>query len=137
MRVLVVEDNEDHSQLLGLALESKGCDVVKAADGAEALAAVALSLKGGYFDLIILDVAMMHVDGMTFLKALRCFEMNELFPRPPHVKVHTAHEEARSLVRQGRIAASDYYEKGTYGTTRLLDDLETMICLNDSYGSAG
>jgi CheY-like chemotaxis protein len=137
MRVLVVEDNADHAQLLGAALEMKGCDVVKAADGAEALAAVALSLKGAFFDLIILDIAMMHVDGMTFLKALRCFEMNELFARPPHVKVHTAHSEARSLVRQGRIADADYYEKGLHGTTRLLSDLEAMICRNDSRPSAG
>lgn len=137
MRVLVVEDNADHAQLLAIALERKGCQVVRAADGAEALSAVALSLKGGFFDLIILDIAMMHVDGMTFLKALRCFEMNELFPRPPHVKVHTAHQEARSLIRQGRIAPTDYYEKGAHGTTRLLDDLEKMICLNDSYNAAG
>ena len=83
------------------------------------------------------DTVRLHVDGMTFLKALRCFEMNELFARPPHVKVHTAHSEARSLVRQGRIADADYYEKGLHGTTRLLSDLEAMICRNDSRPSAG
>lgn len=112
--------------MLGKWLKGRGCEVVCVTDGAEALAAVAFSLKGDPFDLTIVDIAMRHVDGLAFFKALRCFETNELYPRPIRVKFHTAHSESYDLVQKGKVAKEDYYVKGA-GTGKLMEDLETLI----------
>lgn len=63
-RVLIVEDDLDIQVLLRVLLTRQGLEVSSADSGVTALAALAESLP----DLILLDMAMPDMDGLTFLQ---------------------------------------------------------------------
>ena len=66
-RVLLVEDQEDNRVLARKLLERAGFRVAEAVDGREALAQAA-ALKP---DLILLDISLPEVDGLTVARTLR------------------------------------------------------------------
>lgn len=68
MRVLVVEDEPTMASALADALTHERLTVDTACDGREALEKVHVELA---YDLILLDLMMPHMDGMTFLHAIR------------------------------------------------------------------
>lgn len=65
--ILLVEDEENLHEPLKLNLEMEGYSVTSAYDGAQALKAV----EKEYFDLIILDVMLPEVDGITVAESIR------------------------------------------------------------------
>lgn len=65
--ILLVEDEENLHEALKLNLELEGYDVTSAFDGAKALNAV----DGEYFDLIILDVMLPEMDGISVAESIR------------------------------------------------------------------
>lgn len=65
--ILLVEDEENLQEALKLNLELEGYEITGAYDGAEALNAV----QKEYFDLIILDVMLPEVDGITVCETIR------------------------------------------------------------------
>jgi two-component system response regulator MprA len=67
MRILVADDDPALREALRRALRLEGYDVDLAADGAEALAALAT----GNPDLVVLDVAMPNVDGLEVARRVR------------------------------------------------------------------
>lgn len=67
LSVLLVEDEENLHEALKLNLELEGFEVTSAYNGADALKAV----QGEYFDLMILDVMLPEIDGITVLETLR------------------------------------------------------------------
>jgi DNA-binding response OmpR family regulator len=64
---LVVDDDRDIRELVSLVAQRAGCEVVEAANGAEALAAVDRALP----DIVILDVAMPGISGLEVCRQLR------------------------------------------------------------------
>lgn len=69
-RILLVEDEPDIAEAIRVNLVHEQYDVRVVADGAEALA---LALVGG-FDLVILDVMLPGLDGVTFCERLRAID---------------------------------------------------------------
>ena len=67
MSILLVEDEENLHDALKLNLELEGFEVTSAYDGAEALKAI----QGEYFDLVILDVMIPEIDGITVVETIR------------------------------------------------------------------
>lgn len=65
--ILLVEDEENLHEALKLNLELEGYSVTSAYDGAAALKAV----DSEYFDLIILDVMLPEMDGITVAETVR------------------------------------------------------------------
>ena len=65
--ILLVEDEENLQEALKLNLELEGYEVTSAYDGAEALQAV----QKEYFNLIILDIMLPEVDGITVCETIR------------------------------------------------------------------
>lgn len=65
--ILLVEDEENMQEALKLNLELEGYEVTSAYDGAEALKAV----QKEFFNLIILDVMLPEVDGITVCETIR------------------------------------------------------------------
>ncbi|MBO9709070.1 MAG: response regulator [Caulobacter sp.] len=66
-RVLVADDNAANRELVSVILEAAGCAVDVAADGAQAVAAVA----AGDYDLVLMDVRMPVLDGVAATCAIR------------------------------------------------------------------
>lgn len=66
-RILLVEDEHDIADLVKLNLENEGYKVSHAKDGVEALQ----RNKEESFDLIIMDVMLPHVDGLTATENIR------------------------------------------------------------------
>ena len=67
-RVLVVEDNEMNMQLVEFLLEEGGYEIVKAASGEEAMA---VSRSGEPVDLILMDIHLPGVDGLSVVQELK------------------------------------------------------------------
>ena len=65
--ILLVEDEENLHDALKLNLELEGYEVTSAYDGASALHAV----EGAYFDLIVLDIMLPELDGISVIESIR------------------------------------------------------------------
>src|SRR6478672_6350266 len=65
--ILLVEDEENLHETLKLNLELEGYSVTSAYDGTTAMKAV----QNEYFDLIILDVMLPEMDGITVAQTIR------------------------------------------------------------------
>ncbi|MBI5178902.1 MAG: response regulator [Nitrospinae bacterium] len=67
LKVLLVEDDDLTLTVLKSFLSTKNFEVLTAMDGTQAMK----QLDAGAFDLVISDVQMVPMDGMTFLKTVR------------------------------------------------------------------
>jgi two-component system, OmpR family, alkaline phosphatase synthesis response regulator PhoP len=65
--LLVVEDEENISEMLQLNLEMEGYEVSVAATGPQALKMI----RNEYFDLVILDIMLPEMDGITVCETIR------------------------------------------------------------------
>jgi putative two-component system response regulator len=65
--ILVVDDVQPNRQLLRAHLAESGCDVEEASDGVEALELI----KASEPDLILLDISMPRMDGLTLCRTLK------------------------------------------------------------------
>lgn len=71
--VLVVDDSPVSQRLLGYTLQRQGHTVIMASDGHEALE----QLKQRLVDLVISDLAMPGIDGLTLLRHIRADEKHQ------------------------------------------------------------
>ena len=65
--ILTVDDSASVRMAIRIALSGAGYAVTEAGDGAEGLAA----LKGGRFDMVVTDLNMSRMDGLTMIRELR------------------------------------------------------------------
>jgi len=68
--ILIVEDYEDTRLCMKILVESYGYKVIEAADGLEAIE----SIKHQFPDLVLMDISMPIMDGLTATKAIREFD---------------------------------------------------------------
>jgi two-component system, NtrC family, response regulator PilR len=100
-RVLVVDDEQSMRELLGIMLRQVGYDVTLA-DGGEA---AVQALRTDAFDLVITDLRMRKIDGLTVLRAAK-----EHSPRTV-VLVVTAFASTETAVEAMKLGAYDYVTK--------------------------
>jgi CheY-like chemotaxis protein len=76
LTVLVAEDNEINALLATRTLERLGCAAIWARNGREAISHVAASLKGeaAALDLVLLDIRMPELDGLSAARIIRTME---------------------------------------------------------------
>jgi len=74
--ILVVDDHPENVELLETYLIPQGYEIVKAANGEEALE----KLSGQHIDLILLDVMMPGVDGFEVTRRIRQDDTQRLLP---------------------------------------------------------
>jgi len=101
-RVLIADDEKNMRWVLGQALSAEGYEVIEAADGKEALAAVADQVP----DIMVLDHKMPAPDGMEVLKRLR--SKGNIFPiimLTAHGNVATAVAAMKAGARNSRSAS--------------------------------
>lgn len=76
LTALLVEDNESNMEIAKFILENAGINVVTAKDGKEAVDIFAKS-EVHYFDVILMDIMMLVMDGLTATKTIRSLERQE------------------------------------------------------------
>ena len=107
-RILVVEDNPTTSRTLKLFLDAEGYRVRCALNGSEAAAALAEAT----FDLILLDLMLPDIDGLSLCRTLR---QNSNVP----IVMLTARTAQDEIVEGLEAGADDYISK-PFGSKELL-----------------
>jgi adenylate cyclase len=102
-RILVVDDNAANRDLLSRQLQREGHRVTSAADGAGALAMIAVE----EFDLVLLDLMMPRMSGFEMLSRLKAEESTRHVP----VIMISALDELDNTVRCIAAGAEDYLPK--------------------------
>ena len=100
-RVLIVEDDDAMRDMVGYALAEEGMEVEAVADGEGALE---IFFSSGPFDLVVLDVMLPGIDGVTV-----CKELTSKSDVP--VIMLTARDDEMSVVVGLEVGADDYVTK--------------------------
>ena len=107
-RVLIADDEASLRKVLAAALKKEGCDVVTVKNGAEALEVLEASTSpdtGEPFSLVITDVRMPGIDGLTLLSRIK-----KRFKDLPVVML-TAHGTVDLAVQALKQGAFDFVTK--------------------------
>jgi two-component system response regulator HydG len=100
-KILVVDDEASHRQMIEAVLTAEGYDLQQADDGEAAIAAV----KEAFFDLVLMDVRMKVVGGIEALK-----EIKKISPGIPII-IMTAYASVGTAVDALKSGAYDYLTK--------------------------
>jgi len=114
--VLLVEDEENLQDALRLNFEMEGYEVTSAYDGAEALKTV----HSEYFDVIVLDVMLPEIDGISVCENIRLF--NSEVP----ILILSAKNTSADRVVGLQKGADDYLTK-PFDLTELLLRVKKLI----------
>src|SRR4051812_30301847 len=102
-KVIIVDDDRETRDMLGMALQMEGFEVSQAANGLRLIS----SLHVDRPDLILLDVNMSWIDGFELCRAVR---KNGDFKDIPVIFV-SARTTASDVKRGRECGASDYFTK--------------------------
>jgi DNA-binding response OmpR family regulator len=122
MRVLLVEDSARLQQTVGDALRRSGYAVDVSRDGEDGL----WRAENNDYDVIVLDIMLPKMDGLTLLKTLR------KNGRTTHVLLLTARDRVENRVSGLKSGADDYLVK-PFALEELLARVETLC--RRAYGS--
>jgi len=102
-RILIVDDNPTNLEVLQVRLKAQGYELVTAVDGMDALAKV----REFEPDLVLLDVMMPKLDGISVVKRLK---QDSTFGFMPVILV-TAKADTRDVVAGLEAGGDDYLTK--------------------------
>lgn len=116
--ILAVDDSSSMRQMVSFTLKGAGYQVTEAADGEEALS----KAKAQQFDLIITDVNMPVMDGITFIRHLRS-ETNYKFT--PMLMLTT--ESAMDKKAEGKAAGATGWIVKPFNPDQLLNTIKKVL----------
>ena len=114
--ILIVDDQKDAGTALERLLRFAGHEAASVTGGAEALSMLHVRKPS----LLVLDVNMPEMDGLTVLKTIK--EHNEL--KDVRVAMYSADTHDRTMNQARELGAVDFIVKGTVG----FDTLVARIC---------
>lgn len=106
-KVLLVEDNDLNREIAKTLLEDEGVLVSEAVDGLDALKVFEES-EIGYFDLILMDVLMPNMNGLSATRAIR--ELNRIDSNLPIIAL-SANAYAEDIKKTKDAGMDDYVSK--------------------------
>lgn len=116
--ILIVDDSVSIRQSIRFVLEQAGYAVVEAADGLDALA----KLEDQKVELIITDVNMPNMDGLTLVKKIRETGSHKFVP----ILVLTT-ESQGSVVEEGKKAGATGWIVKPFNNDKLLDTIKKIL----------
>ncbi len=116
--ILIVDDSFSMRSTLAIALRSAGYEVSEAVDGRDALS----KLDGRKFNLIVSDVNMPNLDGISFL---RTFKQLAQYRFTPVIMLTTEGQE--SIMSEGKAAGARAWIMKPFQPPALLDAVARLI----------
>lgn len=115
--ILVVDDSGSFRTVVKLALQKAGYAVIEAGDGKEALA----KLDGSKVNLIVCDVNMPNMDGLTFLKTVKTMGAYKF---TPVIMLTTESQESKKA--EGRAAGAKAWITKPFQPSQLVDAVNKL-----------
>jgi CheY-like chemotaxis protein len=131
MRVLAAEDNDTNRLVVSSFLGVFGIDLVMVDDGAQAMSA----WRGGGFDVILMDIQMPVMDGLTAIRMIRAEEAAKGRPRTPIIAL-TAHAMPHQ-VAEYMAAGADMHVAKPVEMARLKAALDHAMTLKGAAPKTG
>ncbi|MBS1208921.1 MAG: chemotaxis protein CheY [Proteobacteria bacterium] len=116
--ILIVDDSMSLRTTLGIALKSAGYDVVEAVDGRDGVS----KLDGRKYNLIISDVNMPNMDGISFVKAAKAMSGYRFTP----VLMLTTEGDATKMA-EGKAAGVRAWVIKPFQPPALLDAVSKLV----------
>jgi len=116
--ILIVDDSASVRQVVGIALRGAGYDVIEGRDGQDALT----KLTGQKVHLIISDVNMPNMDGITFLKSVKQLPAYRF---TPVIMLTTESQEEKK--REGQQAGAKAWVVKPFQPAQLLGAVEKLV----------
>ncbi len=116
--IMVVDDSASLRQVVGIALKGAGYDVLEGCDGKDALA----KLTGQKVHLVISDVNMPNMDGISFVKALKQMA-NYKFT--PVIMLTTESQEAKK--QEGQAAGAKAWVVKPFKPEQMLGAVQKLV----------
>ena len=117
-KVLAVDDSASMRQMVSFTLKGAGYDVVEAKDGVEALGIA----KTSSFDLVITDVNMPNMDGISLIRELRQLDN---FKFTPLLMLTT--ESGTDKKTEGKAAGATGWIVKPFNPDQLLTTIKRVI----------
>lgn len=117
-KIMIVDDSASVRQLVTFALKGGGYEVVEGCDGQDALN----KLQGQRVHLIISDVNMPNMDGITFLKALKQSPEHKF---TPVLMLTTESQEAKK--QEGKEAGAKAWMVKPFEPPQLLSAVQKLV----------
>jgi len=115
--VLIADDSASMRQLVEYTLKSAGFEVIVAVDGKDALA----KSGGAKIDMVITDLNMPEMDGITLIKQLRGIPANKFMPI---VMLTTESQEAKK--QEGKSAGASGWIVKPFSPDALLETVNRL-----------
>jgi len=116
--IMIVDDSSSVRSVVGIALKGAGYDVIEGCDGKDALS----KMTGQKIHLIISDVNMPNMDGITFVKELKKLPAYKFTP----VCMLTTEAE-ESKMQEGKAAGAKAWIIKPFQPPKLLDVVSKLI----------
>ncbi len=116
--VMVVDDSASLRQVVAIALRGAGYDVLEACDGKDALS----KLSGQKIHLIISDVNMPNMDGITFVRELK---KNPAYKFTPVIMLTTESQEQKK--KEGQAAGARAWVVKPFQPAQMLSAVSKLI----------
>jgi two-component system chemotaxis response regulator CheY len=117
-KILAVDDSASMRQMVTFTLKGAGYEVTEAANGKEALA---LAQKGA-FNLVLTDVNMPEMDGISLIKELRALPAYKFTPMLMLTTESAAHKKA-----EGKAAGATGWIVKPFNPDQLLATIKKVI----------
>ena len=116
--IMIVDDSASLRQVVGIALRGAGYDVLEASDGKDALG----KLKGQKVHLMISDVNMPNMDGISFVKAVKQIPAYKF---TPVVMLTTESQDAKK--KEGQEAGAKAWVVKPFKPEQLLGVVQKLV----------
>ncbi|MGE3773349.1 MAG: response regulator [Gammaproteobacteria bacterium] len=116
--ILVVDDSASLRQVVSIALKGGGYDVIEACDGKDALG----KLNGRKVNLIISDVNMPVMDGITFVKEVKQLPTHKF---TPIIMLTTESQEAKK--QEGQAAGAKAWVVKPFKPEQMLAAVSKLV----------
>jgi len=116
--IMIIDDSASIRMVVSIALKKAGYEVIEAVDGRDALE----KIKGQKINLIICDVNMPNMDGISFLKTIK---QDPNYKFTPVIMLTTESQETKK--QEGRAAGAKAWVVKPFKPEQMLAAVEKLV----------